>query len=357
MYTITSEQIIGSYAVQYKRMIQLVNMEYANCNSNMINVFIDLTDMMKTLGSSTVELSTPYSITASIINLCAHYRYLFREYYKTHSKFFLILSDMNSNSINSKSFSKYHRYLYSNNPKKDMIINDAIKLVQILVPYIDDIHYQYTNFEFGVIVSDIISWEINNANAIPALIITKDPYSYQLVSDDACMAKILRPFKSSGVDESFIVNYTNAMEMMCYARKIDDISGITNDAKVINHSLISLIFALTRVPERGMPSLHQLPATISSIAKLVSDKLIMNSYTNDIEYVCELLVRKKLLKVKDPSLVRARFNAVDIATQLMAYIQIQPNKYNGIVNLYDPEAVKEISMKYFKDNPLDLNVL
>lgn len=358
MYTITSEQIIGSYAVQYRRMVQLVNAEYTNCSSNTINIFIDLTDMIKTLGHATVEITSPYSIAASVINLCAHYRHFFREYYKTHAKFFIILSEMNSNSINAKSFQKYCRPLYSEEPKKDMVINSAIKLIQMLAPYIDDIHYQYTNFEFGVIVSDITSWETNNSKEIaPILILTKDPYCYQLVSNDACMAKILRPVKNAGIDESFIVNNINAMEMLCYARKVDNISGIGDEARIIDHSLMSLIFALTRVPERRMPSLHKLPTTISAISKLVLDKLMMNSYTNDIEYVCDLLIRKKLLNVKDPSIVRARFNAVDIMTQYIAYSQMQKPSYTGIVNLYDPGAVKEISMKYFKDNPLDLNVL
>lgn len=358
MYAINSEQIIGSYAVKYSRLIKLVNIEYANCNSSVINIFIDLTDIIKRLNIDHVEISTPYSIAASIINLCAHYRNFFREYYKTYARIFIVLSEINENSINTKSFPKYRRLLYGDNPKKNSMINDALKLVQLLIPYIEDIHYQYTNFEFGVVIKEIITWELTNENKepIPGLIITKDPYNYQMVSNDECMMKILRPYKVNGEDESFMVTYTDAITMECYARKLVN-ADLSLQANSISYELLPLINALTRVPERGIPSLHQLPTAISAIYKLVSGKLIMNSYTNDIEYICNLLIKKKLLNVKDPSLIRARFNAIDLDTQFIAWQSMGMASYTGMVNLYDPEAVKEISMKYFKDNPLDLNVL
>lgn len=356
MYNITSEQIIGSYAVKYSTLTKLINSEYANSNSDEINLFIDLTDILKGIGSQIVGATTPYSIAASIVNLCAHYRNFFKEYYKTHTRFFLILSDINNYSINLKSFPLYRRKLYSNNPKKDSIIQSGLKLVEMLCPYIEDIYYKYTNYEFGVYVYDIIQHEAKNGSSTPGLILSKDPYTYQMVSDDAFMVKILRPKKDSGEDTSYIINFVNAIEMSCTARKLD-IGNTFSEIKLINPSLLSLIYALTRVPERGIPSLHKLPNTIAAITQLIWDKLIINDRTTDIEYICNLLTTKKLLNIKDIPTVRARFNAIDIETQFIAYSYSAEEKYNGIVNLYDPKAVKEISMQYFKDNPLDLNVL
>ena len=52
MYSISSEQIIGSYAVRYKTLVSLVNKHYAGCNDSVINIFIDLAGMYNALSQS-----------------------------------------------------------------------------------------------------------------------------------------------------------------------------------------------------------------------------------------------------------------------------------------------------------------
>lgn len=353
MYTISSEQIIGSYAVKYKTLVPLINIEYAGNSSDILNIFIDLTDILKTITSQIIPNINPYSIAASIVNLCAHYRNFFYEYYKTNTKFFLIKSDINHMvSINCKLVPSYRRNLYSNNPIPNNAIDEAMRILDILVPYIEDINLKFTNYEFGVHVYDVIQYEAScGMKPIPGLVLTKDPYSYQLVSNDEYMVKILRPKKEYKEDTSFIINSENVIYAACAARKTSMVEN------ALDSSLLSLIYALSRVPERNIQSLHQLPAVIKALDKAVKNGYIMNSRTSDIGYVCNILSKHNLLKIKEPSVIIPRFNAIDIENQYMVYTCSQEKKYTGMVNLYDPESVKKISMEYFSDFPLDLNVL
>lgn len=353
MYVISSEQVIGSYAVKYKTLTQLINFEYAGSNANDINIFIDLTGILKSITSQPISCNSAYSITASIINLCAHYRNFFNEYYHVHTRFFIILSVLDSATcINAKYVPTYSRYYIGSNQKINSLVNEALSILEILVPYIEDIAFYRTEYEFGVFVYDVLQYESNIPNhIIPGLILTKDPYSYQLVSDDAFMVKILRPRKENGEDLSYIVNYMTAIDAICQARKTNIIENN------LNSSLISLILSLSRVPERNIQSVHQMPAVIKALNKAVEQKVIMNDRTTDIDYICNVLKSNGWLNVSDPQKIRDRFNAIDIESQYNAFKYLNAPRYNGMVNLYDPNAVKEISAKYFKDYPLDLNVL
>ena len=97
---------------------------------------------------------------------------------------------------------------------------------------------------------------------------------------------------------------------------------------------------------------------MKAISKAVSSGIILNEHTVDIDYIIKILSEHKLLDVKDPEYIKMRYKAIDIEYQYMIYMNDpKEQKFSKIVNLYDPVAVKEISMKYFKDYPLDLNVL
>lgn len=346
MYTISSEQIIGSYAVKYKTLTNLINTEYAGSDANNISLFIDCTSMFKSITSQPVSCNNPYSVAASVINLCAHYRNFFEQYYQVSAKIHIIVSYVGSDSINAKNVPGYKKSYSGNNPAVNQVIQDAIIILNTLVPYINDMEFISIPYEFGVYVYEVLQAK----QEYPALILTKDPYNYQLVSDDGYLVKVLRPRKENGEDVSYIIQAKNVYSAVCIARKVGYVGNN------LSPSLLSIVYALSRVPERNISSLHQLPSVIKGINSLAMSGVIMNERTTDIGYVCEMLGHKKLLKVNDIGTIINRFRAIDIESQWLAYGS-DMLKYEGILNLYDPEAVKEISMKYFKDYPLDLNVL
>lgn len=349
MYSISSEQIIGSYAVRYKTLVSLINKHYAGCNDSVINIFIDLAGMYKTISHQPITTNS-FSLASSIINLCAHYRNFFDVYYKTNTRFFLIFSNVDDQeNINKKFIPSYKRNILSTgNPSANDSIMESMNLIDMLAPYINDICFLKTTYEFGVKVFDIVSHFKN-----PNLIITKDPYNLQLVSEEIGFVNILRCSKDKNEDLSYIVSGLEAITEMHSVRKITPVSDT-----FINPSLISLIYSLSRVPERNIQSLYQLPKIMKAISKAVSSGIILNEHTVDIDYVIKILSEHKLLDVKDPEYIKMRYKAIDIEYQYMIYMNDpKEQKFSKIINLYDPVAVKEISMKYFKDYPLDLNVL
>ena len=62
---------------------------------------------------------------------------------------------------------------------------------------------------------------------------------------------------------------------------------------------------------------------------------------------------------KDPYELVCRLQACDTSIgQALAYQSTAESKlYKGIVNIYDPNGIKEINDTHFKSCPLDLNVL
>lgn len=351
MYTISPEQIIGSYAVRYRTLAPMINTEYSGCGATTLNLFVDVADMLKTIARQPVDSPNPYSITSSIINLCAHYRNFFREYYQTHTRIFLITSILTTD-LNRKFLPEYNKTVFGDNPMANSIIKDSIDMLNLLVPYIEDIHFCITNYEFGVYVYDIIAYDLKEHNfSCPGIVITKDIYNYQLVSDDESMVRILRPKKEGKDDTSYIINDKTAIYYYCKNRRVEYINNN------INSSLLSFIFAMTRLPERNLKSIHQIPATIKALNQVVESGIVMNQRTTAIDYLCEQMVKNTNIKIRDPFLIFQRFRAIDIESQYLAYCADSFMKYSGIKNLHDPVTVKEISMKYFKDCPLDLNVL
>lgn len=352
---ITSEQIIGSYAVKYNKLVELVNNNYRNRNDTNINIYIDLGNIFKSISRFSYINIDPFSITASIINLCAHYRHFFSEYYKCTSKIFIILSDTTDNGINNRFVPEYCNNIYSNNSEMNNTLKESLNYINMITKYIEDMILLVTNFEFGVIAYDIINKEALNNNKAN-LIISKDIYNLQLVSDnmeDDIRVELLYPKKNNGQDLSFIISSINLYNFFFEKRKV------SIDYNILKPSLISLIMSLSRTPERNIKSLYKIPNVINSINELVSRGLIMNTHSIDILYICNLLSKLKLINIKDPEQILMRFNSIDIISQYTMYCEIIhiSDRYNGITNLYDPEAVKEINNKYFKKYPLDLNVL
>lgn len=352
MYTVSSERLIGSHAIKYHRLVKLINDEYYGCNSNKISLFIDVCDILKDIPMLATEIN-PYSIASSLINLCAHYRYFFTKFYHTDTVIYLIDSILYPNSINNKYILDYYKRSYYGYSKESYnVIQMGLDLVKTITPYIEDIHYQLTQYEFGVMVKHIIDKEYEAGRIYPAIILSKDIYNYQMVSNDATMVKILRPYKRNEQDVSYMVTYNNVYQKLFDARKVKHVDEIDN----ISPELMSFVMAASKMPERGLKSICALSNVVKKLSSCITSGTILNGYNTDIYYMLDQLSHAGL-KIKDKFAIEQRFKAVDIENQYITFNSISPIKFEGMVNLYDPEAVKEISMKYFKDYPLDLNVL
>lgn len=352
------DSLIYSSYIKYNKLADIINIEFAGSNATEINLYIDLYSVFKAIYNTNKNLafSHPFAITSDIINMCAHYRNFFKTRYKVYTKIFLVYSTNDGMVYNTKFYPDYHNEYYNNymtNLDINNLILNNVKMINLLCRYINDIAFVYSKYETGVVIYDIMQKEYiqntKNNKVIPDIIISKDLYNMQLCSVKENIIMI-RPKKNKGEDLSFSINGRNMINTYIIERKC---SSVYNN---INGQMLSLIMALTRVPERNIKSYKQIPYIIKCINDAINNGYILNEYNTDIEYICNILNMKYNLNI-DPFIVDQRFKAIDIIQQYGAYQMSPEIKYEKMVNLYDPETVKKINNDYFGNHPLDLNVL
>ena len=180
---ISINQIITYSYVKYDRLAELINFEYKNSKATKINLYIDLYSILKPLYSSNIAIDEYNDITSSIINMCSHYRSFFKTRYNVDTRIYLIWSS-NLPSKNKNVYKEYNQkfeYTMNANTKITKLISDNLELLSILCPYIPEIMYVTDLYEVGVIAQYI--QEMQDNISIPALLITRDPYNFQLAKE------------------------------------------------------------------------------------------------------------------------------------------------------------------------------
>lgn len=349
---ITIDQILGSNYIKYERLVEMVNRAFVGSSANEVNVYIDLYSMLKQLYNNQIYDIDDYTkVTSNIINICAHYREFFRTRYRVESNYYIVYSK-NTPYINSQFYPDYNmknsQAFNSNKLVDDMIANN-IELIETICPYLPNIHFIKGTFETSVIIYDLICRnELENDN--PHIVITKDPYAYQLVPMRDNIT-IFRPKKNKGMDISYYINNKNLLLAYLTERKVK----ITENSLTLSPKTLSLIMALSSVKERNIKSMLNINSAINMIYDAIKDYKLLNGYNSDYDIIWNALDHKKI-KVSQLNFTY-RMKAIDIAFQHSIFINTPECKDIKLTNLYDPNAVKEINNKYFINNPLDLNRL
>lgn len=348
------EQLMYTNYIKYSSMQQLTQESFNGSDASTVNIFIDLYSIFKPLyrSSSTLLIENYTVLTSSIINLCAHIKDYYLTRHRVECIFYIIYSTNCPNS--AKHFYPDYNYKMTHTVKSNDIMTNLIKsninLLNILCPYLHNIFLIEDKVETGVIIYDLAS-KLNIENRYPNIIFTKDIYLYQLPSllPDTV---IFRNFKKDKEDLSWSVTINNVLN-----RYIKDSRGNNSiyDVSNIHPSLLSLLITLTNLPERNIKSILNLTNGIKIISEAIINKRIINGYNSDIEYVVSSL---NCTKWGDAISFVNRFKAVDIIFQHSIYMNSGANKNTStIVNLFDPETVKQLNNEYFRANPLDLNRL
>lgn len=349
MSKISISQIINYSYVRYDKLTELINLEYNGSNASKINMYIDLYSILKPLYSTNIVIDDYTEITSCIINMCAHYKYFFKSRYNVDSRIYLIWSS-NCPYKNKNIYPEYNKkfeYTMQTNKKITSIISNNLELLEILYPYIPDVMYVTDLYETGVIIQYIS--EMQDNIGIPGLVLSRDAYNFQLAKGMFDM-KILVPYKhhtdKGTVDSSYIVNSQNSI--IAYLNKLN---VKTEGLVLFSSELLSLLMSISRVPTRNINSLYNIPKAYNLISEMIRYKAISNSHIYDIKSVAMYLNQN----IKN---IEARYYICDIKSQLIHY-QIDPaiNVKQSMINLYDPEQVKNINNQYFQKYPLDLNRL
>ena len=348
---ISLEALVMSNCVRYERLSQNIQEAFAGSDATVLNIYVDVYSIIRSLYSKKhiTDISNYNDLTACIINLCAHYRDYFRKYLGVSTNIFLVAS-YNCCEMNKKLVSGYNKNInISMNSNRAMteLINYNFDLLNVLCPYLPDIHFIKTDYEASVVMYHIMELEKSKGNTNPNLIISKDPYMLQLVSLNGNTA-YLRPRKHLGDDTSFIVGPLDSPDKInTFWRVFADLKVWKYDDIFIHPANISTVMALTAVPERD----------IKMILNVKKAKQIIASTGIIIPTLQTIYEQNDISNKSAFEMTNARYKAIDIQFQHSVFGDTVESKMIKINNLSDPNAVKLINDKYFENNPLDLERL
>lgn len=353
-----ADLLYGSF-IKYDRLYEMTKFAfYGKTDSNSVNIFIDAYSILKTLYSrgQTLMIKDSCAIASCLINLAIHLRAYFDTRHQVATKVYIIYggarplqSIVNFYPYNAKNILMED----SNYPIRTMIM-DNLNIVRILTPYLYDIFCIVDEEnEFSVITSSIID-DQPKKGAEPNIIYTKDPLAYQLVAFKP-RTFIYRPKKRMANDVSWVATKSTLYNAYRY--------GELNIQKQVdcklNVQMFSIYQAVCGVRSRNLPSIKSANITIKVLQNAVDANLFANGYNaNSIFYQdpnpFDIIFHESKI---DSSIITNRFAAIDLQYQTMLYkLSTAPRiAQASIINLYDPQEVRNINDRYFQTYPLDLN--
>lgn len=350
---IVGDHVLISHFVKYDRLAELINTEFYNSGYGEINLCIDAYSMIKSIYRfDPVQFISQYSIASCIINACAHYRNFFWTRYRVTCKIWIVFSRMEESAKEARAFYPNYQTIFDTdvNPAMDKVIEDNMEILRILCPYIPDVSFIYSAYEPGLVFGRIASSEYaynGKGNIIPTIIITKDIWNFQVVSEIP-NTYIIRPLKKNGEDLSVLINNEDVLSYYTAIRQTKV------GANYIGSNYLPFIMAATRFPERGVKSLHN----ITSIIKYLNNAINQNYISNgkriyDIPGLCRDLNYVNKCHLKDFE-ISLRMDAFAINNCMFRYMTSPKVDDINIINLHDPDSVKRINEAYFSKVPLDL---
>lgn len=344
--------ILYSNFIRYDRMYNLVKESFQGkaAETNKVNIYLDMNSLTSILYRyNDLEIGQYSAVTSSMINLCAHIREYFWTRHRTETAFYIVYSP----NLASKASIIKPEYNAPNLNKiiaKQMITDimmQNVELLEIICPYLQDIYFIYeADAETAVVMYNVIG-KVGSSD--PNIIFTKDQFMYQLVATMPGYTFIFRPKKlrAQDSDVSWVVTKNNLFRM--YQEELGNANIV--DAN-FSHMLFSLVVSIAGFRCRNLSSSCSIGKAIKIIQQNVDNKLIINGYNSDIDYIIS-----NAEGIPDATEVTQKFLTLDLLRQLRSYELSAPSLTNtkGIINLYDPDAVRAINNKYFRDNPLDLN--
>lgn len=342
-----SEAMIYGRFIRYKRLDDIMRAYIPNISKE-VNVFIDLTTMLNKVYKFE-SIANPLGILACMANLPLHYRNYFNRL-GIKSNIFLIYSS-NDSVNNYKYIAGYdakHKLLKESNQSIHDIIKHNIELLNTLVPFMPGIYLKLGTVEPTVIAYDLIEKFRGRSNC-NTIYITSSDYAYQLPS---ICNDVLMIYKKSinndgkADDLSFGVLQENALSTYL-SMKLKQ-SNITN----IIETWVSPFMTLNGLPCRDIKALLSYTQTIK-VLKAITDSYNVISPDTMIDMINKLYPGKTTYEE-----LYARYNAIDLNHQLSLYRQLPESlESNFLTDVYDQQALYDISNLYFKGNSIDFHKL
>lgn len=351
----------GSY-IRYDRLFEMTKYAfYGKTDSNDVNVFIDLYSIFKNLYTrgTGITINDSYVIASCSINLAIHLRAYFDTRHKTSSKIYLIYGGARPISAMTE-FPQYNGkniIMEESNQYMKKLIIDNLEVIRIMVPYLHDIFavVDYAN-EFSTITASIIRKTASECqNTVPNIIYSKDDLTYQLVA--FCPRTFLyRPKKANNQDVSWVVTKSTLYDAYRYGQLGLKKQFVTS----LNVQAFSVYQAIAGVKSRNIGSTKNGNTTVKLLENAIQNGLFNNGFNLSMDMCAPIL--SPFSKMFDGTDVHAveliqKFRAIDLNYQTMMY-DASPssiNAFEGLINLYNPQEIRNINDRYFTMYPLDLN--
>jgi len=238
------------------------------------------------------------------------------------------------------------------NPFLKELIADNFNMMAVLCPYLYDIFsiVDYEN-EFSVIASNII--DENNEAGVPNIIYSRDAMSYQLVAFKP-YTFLYRPRKNLAVDNSWVVTKSTLYNAYRYGelnmqKKYDTFLSV---------ELFSMLIAVSGLKSRSMVSLKSTNSSIKIMEQAINSNIMPNCFQSSMFFSNPNSFESVFNIDRVPTwLATNRYAALDLPYQTSLY-KGSPAAllvHQSVVNLYNPQEVRNINDKYFAKYPLDLN--
>ena len=350
--------------VKYERLSELINFAYKDSNANKINLYIDLYPLIHSIYNDKLQINYNgyMDVVPLLLNLCAHYRYFFAKYYNVDTTIYLV-AGRNHPEISVKIVPDYNRgMIYREQGPSHTVMDEMLQynlqLLNILCPYLRDIHFLNTEFETGVAIAFIIDQQLDDT---PNLVISKDIYPLQLAAlmKNTCF---LYPYKTAiknnepSQDISAIVrnvvNEETAMDFWKFYASTNHYKDFKINDYPIHPLNLSTMMAFSGMPERSLKNIMPNKTVLQYIYTIIGNAPTSCSVDSIFDQFD--------LDPKIPRhLVINRFHTLDIHYQLESiYRSSSEAILQHFENKIDPMTVKAIIDKYFnKDIPVNLDKL
>lgn len=350
--------IYGNY-IRYDRLFAMTKFAfYGKTDSTTVNIFIDAYSILRSLFkyNSKMMIVDSYSIASCLINLAIHLRAYFDTRHRTYARVFIVYGGARINAYPPQVSQIYN---FKNIQQEDSddylrdLIRDNLEVIKILCPYLYDIYavVDYVN-EFNPIASSLIDMD-NPENKTPNIIYSKDPLSYQLVAYKP-RTFLYRPKRKMNDDISWVVTKSGLYDNYRYGEL-----GLQKQfPTTLDYGMFNLYQAISGVKSRAVKSIKNGNQTVKFLEKAVAENVFANGYNftnvlNPMPSVIDFFARENV----DYSIVTANFYAIDLQhrTSVYKYTPDYLGISSSLINLYNPQEVRNINDKYFQKYPLDLN--
>lgn len=363
---ISPEYILYGYFIKYHKLKEMTIREFSNtpnANATKVNIYIDLYDMLYSLYTKQVNIEDTEAISSTIINLAAHLRGYFRRTHRVESKIYLVYGGTNSDMQEKLIFGGYNKKgkeIISNSPRINKSISEIFDQLELLCKYIQELYFIKVNeFETSVAILNRILKEEATDPSVPNIVITKSLYAYQIPAYTV-NTRIYRPFKSRGVDDSYVINKSNCIYSYILDRrsKIEMTEELIGLIQNLNPELINFVMTLGGIYSRGVNSILNITSTLREINKMIDNRVIINGYNSILDYPTNVYRMHPTMTINKAEII-SRYKGLDIVLQHMMFMQsVYMQSIEGsIIDLIDDEGFRFIAGKYFNKYPIDINNL